>query len=254
MQMKRWFCGAVAFALGACGQVQTNPTVYQAGLQYSGAVGVSPPTAPMRIEISAEILPNAVVWQYKGGDGYPPTVAELQQLVNDSTYSFPTLLTACAAKDPSIVIRADQALTPAELASNYTAVAECAYRDYGAKPYWMPQILNDVDVCASKLGGAWHLLAASDLASLTEADYQGLQDTLAVAAKPLVAGQFPTSFYYALTTYLRDANGQLALANLTPNAVHISPLPIATSAYRDLYLGQDDKIVVRCARAIPAAP
>ena len=216
----------------------------QTGLQSNGSVVVG--DGNRQVAISAPILPNSVVWQYKGGSGYPATTMDAVALVRDTTYDYEFLLNACQKTHPTIVVPTqDHPLTPAEIATNYDQVSRCAYEQYGAKPYWMPQILDDVDVCQVKLGAGWRLLAEDDLALFTEADYQTFKDTMTIAQG---TDWFPRQFYFSLDAYLRGHNGTLKAGNLNPGAVHVGPLPIGKGQMKDLYVGDGHPIGVRCVR------
>jgi len=203
-----------------------------------------------RVEVSAPILPDMVVWQHKGGAGYPATQGDALALVTDTTYSYQFLLNHCATSYPSIVLAAaGLILTTEQLQTNYDQISRCAYDQYGAKPYWMPQILNDVDVCAVKMGAEWRLLAEADLATFTEADYKLFQDTMTLAQG---ADWFPRQFHFSLDVYVRGIDGQLKHGDLTPGAQHVNPLPVTD--LKELYVGNGRPIGVRCVRVTMVPP
>jgi hypothetical protein len=58
---------------------------------------------------------------------------------------------ACSPKYHGIKVRGrnDPPLTPAELSANYDLIAQCSYEQYTAKPYWVPQYIDDVDICGN---------------------------------------------------------------------------------------------------------
>ena len=239
-------------AISACGsraatsQVDGVVGTYQAGLQYTGAMGYQ---RDERVEISAPILPDMVIWQYKGGAGYPSTAAEATALVRDTTYTYEHLLEACQPKYREIVLYDGTPLTREQLETNYDQVSRCAYYEYGCKPYWMPQILDDVDVCALKLGTGWRLLAEDDIDGFSEVDFQFFKDTMSIAQG---GDWFPRQFYFSLDAYVRARDGSLVLGNLAPSTDHLVPLPIAPSDMTVLYFGNGQPIGVRCVSVTPA--
>ena len=147
-----------------------------------------------------------------------------------------------------VIASAGQTLTAAQITSNYDQVSRCAYADYGAKPYWMPQIINDVDVCVEKLGTQWHLLTEAEVGAFSESDFTLIKDTMALARG---TDGFPREFYFSLDVYVRGADGSLKLGNLAPGSTHVEPLPIGPGEMRDLYIGNGRPIGVRCARVMP---
>ena len=68
-------------------------------------------------------------------------------------------------------------LSPAQLATNYDQVGRCAYEQYTAKPYWIPKLVDDVDICGTEMGTGWRLISEADLASFSEADLQKVAGT-----------------------------------------------------------------------------
>jgi hypothetical protein len=91
---------------------------------------------------------------------------------------------------------------------------------FTVKPYWIPQLVDDVDVCAVTLGAAWRLITEADLATLDAADLKNIQDTLSG-----VGTTFWGEFYFSLHTYVRAADGKLAAGDLSPGAtMRVAPL------------------------------
>lgn len=239
-------------ATSACGPSQSmTSSSFQQGLQPNGAIGLAA-GMKARVEISAPILPDADVWQHKGGTGYPASTADALALVTSTTYTYEALLSGCRSKYPTIVVpAAGHGLTAAQLTNNYDQVSRCAYVEYGAKPYWMPQILNDVDVCVEKLGAEWHLLSESEVSGFSEGDFMLMQTTMAL---PRGTDTFPRDFYFSLDAYVRGTDGSLKYGDLNLGATHVAGLPIAPTEMRDLYIGNGRPIGVRCARAVLLAP
>ncbi|HEY3450196.1 MAG TPA: hypothetical protein VGK67_27830 [Myxococcales bacterium] len=225
--------------LGSCSSATGNgpqgTSATKPGLQYSGAIATH-----ALGQISAPLLPDMIVWQYKGGSGYPASTAEAVALVRDTTYTYGFLLTVCARTHPEITLSTDpSALTAEQLRANYDHVARCAYEEYGAKPYWMPQILNDVDVCALKLGAGWRLLSEADLDAFSEEDFLLFKNTMTGES----ADGF-TQFYFSLNAYARARDGSIRWADLNPGAIHLRALPLTYGGMKDLLV--EPAIGVRC--------
>ncbi len=210
------------------------------GLQFSGGIVH---TALQRIELSAPIIPLMEVWQNRGGAGYPNTQEERVALVRDSAKTYAEFLPDCSRSDPSILLTSN--LSQEQLKHNYDAMARCIYLQYGGKPYWIPQILNDVDVCHEKLGPGWRLPSSADIAAWSESDYHALAS--AYSATPAPDG-FPVHFYFVLDVYARGVDGTLLRARFSPGQQHIGPLPISFDELRDLHVGSGEPIGVRCVR------
>jgi hypothetical protein len=100
----------------------------------------------------------------------------------------------------------------AQLATNFSKVAECAYVRFGSKPYWIPQLVDGVDICALKMGESWHLVRESEIASLTEDNLAFLKNTLIGAD----TGDLWGTFYFSLNVYVRGEDGTLKVGTLEP--------------------------------------
>lgn len=236
--------GAVAGSTSTPGSVVSEAS---SGLQYEGAIATPAKTGGTRVLLSAPLFPDMVVFQrFQSAGPYDATSpAERLQLIDDDVKTYDELLVDCAPTHPSIKLRAsdDPPLTLAELRTNYDEVANCGYRQYGAKPYWVPQYVSDVDICAAKLGDAWHLPTESDIGSLTEADFQMFSDTMTALPGMTL---FPVEWYYRLQIYAQMSDGTLALGDLDPASTHLSPLPVPDSELGQLYLGDGKPIGLRC--------
>jgi hypothetical protein len=176
--------------------------------------------------ISAPILPQVLVLYASEGDAYPSTPEAALALVDASALSFDDLASACAALDGLYDIVADPA-TPDEIARNYDEIARCSYEQYTSKPYWIPGLIDDVDICERTLGEAWHLPTAAEVDAFTEDELTFIQSTLAAANSVSGWG----NFYFSLRIWARAADGSLAQADLTPglSTPRVSALPVAPS-------------------------
>lgn len=177
--------------------------------------------------------------------------AQRLQLVDDHVKTFADLMAVCPASYPDIVVPSagDPPLTTAQLQTNYEQIALCGYKSYGAKPYWVPQLLLDVDVCARALGPSWRLPTEADINAFTDADFQFFADSMTV---PGSIENFPSEWYYRLDVYARASDGSLVLGKLAPGATHLLPLPISSASMNTLYLGDGSPIGVRCLRTTAA--
>jgi hypothetical protein len=245
----------VSVLVGGCGNGSPAPGelgAFQAGIQYEGSIAME---QPKLIELSAPLFPDSEVFQrFQDGSVYPTlSSAERLDLVDDSVRTFQELLPLCAAKHPAITLQVagGPSLTAAEIAANYDEVARCAYEDYGAKPYWVPQHVNDVDICGRKLGADWRLPTEADVGAFAESDFEFFQTTL--TAQP-GNGWFPVHFYYSLDVYVQGSDGIVKLGNLAPQVDHVLPLPVSGGAITELYIGDGHPIGLRCLRLTTVTP
>jgi hypothetical protein len=248
----------LVFVLAAgCGGGAPAPDgegAFQAGLQYEGSIAFEG-GKPKGFELSAPLFPDILVFErFQDGSVYPTlSSAERIKLIDDNVRTFEELLLLCAATHPAIILQATgaPALTAAEIAANYDEVARCAYEDYGAKPYWIPQQVSDVDICGRKLGEEWRLPTEADVGAFAESDFSFFQATL--TAQP-GKDWFPVHFYYSLDVYVRGSDGTLELGNLAPQTDHILALPVSGGAVNELYIGDGRPIGLRCLRLTTDTP
>jgi len=198
-------------------------------------------------EISAPITPRVVggatnLYSHEGPN-YPTTLADAQSLAAGVAHTFDQLLTDCAQlTNPSTSALYDIDVSEADpsearLIANYNAVATCAYNEFGSKPYWIPKLVNDVDICADKLGAGWHLPTEAEIASLTAEEVDAVVDVLASSASSF------GSFYFSWSFYVRSGDG-LKRATLTPGQAPTISDEIDETQTQHLEGG----VVLRCAR------
>lgn len=217
------------------------------GLQYSGALllvrpvafatsGASATAAEMltavtrweRIEVSAPILPRTAVLYAHEGTSYPGTLGEEIQVAHDAALTYDFLLSSCAATyDIVLQPSADGPLDDAVLGSNYEQVARCAYERHTAKPYWIPALVDHVDVCGTELGTGWRLIDEDDLLALNDGERRFLVDGLAT---PHAAGFFG-NFYFGLSVWVRGNDGQLKLGGIGPGSTGLISGPTETTSH-----------------------
>jgi hypothetical protein len=198
-------------------RARTAARLYLAAPADGGAP--APATAPQGqgpgewIEISAPILPYYMQQFMIEGTAYPATQAAREDAAHRLALLYDQLLAFCADKDARIKLRgpSDPPLTKQEILENYEAVAACAYQHYTSKPYWIPQLVSDVDICGRELGPDWKLVSEQDLARVTLPEYLLMQQELDGAG-----GGFFASFYFQLRLFIRAADGTIQEGRLDP--------------------------------------
>lgn len=228
------------------GPSHPDEAVTRLGLQYDGAVASA--TATQRVDISAPIFPDTRVLYAHEGGAYPASPEDRAAVARAASMTYEWLLAECAQYYPGIMLAtADQsALTAEELAHNYNLVAQCSYERYGSKPYWIPQLVDDVEICAQQLGSDWRLIDEADLATMAPADFQYLASTLAAVR---YSGDFFGNFYFSLDVYARRADGTLGTASLEPGAAGM-----VVGGFGDPLSHNEGGTVLRCIRKVPASP
>jgi hypothetical protein len=164
------------------------------------------------------------------GPAYPATREAKEQLARVASLSFDELLVACKDAYPQITMREPgaPALTQAALATNFAAIAQCANERYGVRPVWIPQLVDDVDICQLKMGDGWRLIRESDINALSDRNSVFLESTLTSA------GTVPGNLFFSLTVYVRGADGALKLGSLASGQstrVWDLPVPLADRTY-----------------------
>ena len=208
------------------------PAPAREGLQYSGAVALrstrlaATVTRPAGsddalpetwVELSAAIVPKVGVLYTGQGADYPKTPQAQAQLAHDSALTFATLLSTCQPLYPDIVLwqAGDPPLAEAQVATNYQLLEGCAYAEYLAKPYWIPQLIHDVEICRQELGPGWRMLTEADILALAQGDAQRVQE---VFDGVQMAGSTVGSFYFSLSVWVLGNDGTVGLANLQPGS------------------------------------
>jgi hypothetical protein len=186
-----------------------------AAVGYNGALAVGRPDPgggdERVIELSAPILPD-VELLYPLQVSWPADPAALAAAAEAAALVYPDLLVACAPLYPGITLVTPErpTLTPEELATNYNVVAQCSYEQYWAKPYWIPAVVHEVDLCGRCLGAGWRLVTEQDALGFSEAELQAFADTLTAMDGGWGA------FYFSLSVYVRRTDGSLGVADLYP--------------------------------------
>jgi len=176
--------------------------------------------------LSAPILPQVLTLYASEGDAFPATPEGAEALVDASALSFDDLASACAALDGLYDLVAEPTSAD-DIARNYDEIARCSYEQYTSKPYWIPALVDEVDICGRTLGAAWHLLTEAEVNAFSEDELTFIQSTLAAANTGAGWG----NFYFSLRAWVRAADGSLAQADLTPGltSARVTALPVAAS-------------------------
>jgi hypothetical protein len=200
---------------------------------------------PTTVEISGPIFPMVGILYTHEGANYPATLPAEEALVDSVALTFPNLLTTCAATDPNITISASSTLTPPQLAANYNGVANCAYTQYTSKPYWIPELVDNVDICSRMLGASWHLPTEAEIDGLTAAEVAALSNTLSTVASS--GSSSMGSFYFSLKLYVRGTDGSLKVGDLgQSSSPRVSPLTLSATEMKSHYEGNGDPLSLRC--------
>lgn len=199
-----------------------------------------------QVEISAPILPRVLVLYEREGTNFPTTAEERAAHAHASALTYDFLLHECQAAYPGIVIpgAGDPPTSDAQNATNFEQVAQCSYEKYTAKPYWIPALIDTVDICGAELGSTWRLPNEDDVASLSQDDRAQLAAALST---PHAASSWAT-FYFSLHVWVRKTDGTLGIADLSPTATPVMPLPSGL----DPTVHYEGGVALRCIRRTTA--
>lgn len=195
------------------------------------------------VEVSAPILPRLSLLYEREGQNFPSAPADITALAHDAALTYDFLLGACPAKYPEIVVVGpnDPPTTPDQNATNFEQLAKCAYNEYVSKPYWIPALVDEVDICGTELGASWHLLTEADVASVTDADVEVLAHALATPN----AQSFFGNLFFSLHVWVRGTDGSLKVGDLTPGvSQRISDLPVSSTSTQHY----ESDLALRCIR------
>jgi hypothetical protein len=239
--------GGVAGAGGADSGGAGGATVTTtAALQYDGTLAFSPVVVgkPERVAISAPILPRLGVLY----GPFPATLDGEKTMAHDAALLFDWLLPRCAPMYPTITLAPDDgtALSPAQLAVNYDQVGLCAYQVYTSKPYWIPRLIDDVDICGTEMGPDWRLITEADLASLSDADFRAVADTW---SQRNIGAQAGLGFFFSsLAIWVRADDGTIKAGTLEPGVTGARVMPLQLQPGWDLTQHYEGNLGLRCIR------
>lgn len=232
--------GGSVGSTGAAGATVTTT----AALQYDGTLAFSPVVVgkPQRVEISAPILPRLLVIY----GPFPATLDGEKAMAHDAALLFDWLLPRCAPLYPTITLAPDDGsgLSPAQLAVNYDQVGLCAYEQHTSKPYWIPKLVGDVDICGTEMGPDWRLITEADLASLTDADFQAVADTWSLRSIGTQAGL--GFFFSSLAIWVRANDGTIKAGTLEPGVTGGRVMPLQVDATSTTHY--EGNLGLRCIR------
>jgi hypothetical protein len=199
---------------------------------------------PAGFELSAPVFPKMLVlFQYEGS-AFPATPAEAEAAAVQAALDFDNLLTSCAALYSEINLASDDTpLTREQIDQNYATVARCAYEQHTAKPYWIPGLVDEVDVCGLVLGDGWRLPMEADLATITASERQLLTETLQEAGEVSSWG----TFYFNLRVFMRGSDGSLKTGDFSSTgSAAVSAVPDTCPPTTHC----EQAIALRCLRAL----
>lgn len=202
------------------------------------AAVVAVDAAERHYEFALALLPRTLskggLYEYEGAN-YPATPAAREALLDQVAWTYAALAAECTTRHPEISLPTpEQMPSEADLAKTLQAVADCSYTDLGIKPYWIPRLLVDVDVCGRKLGKDWRLPTVQDVESLTQAE------------RAAVVATAREGLYNGLEVFAIGANKTLHVSNLETGATR------ALSETNATYLGDtyhyEGNASLRCVR------
>lgn len=223
------------------------------GLQYNGGVAflrVLPGGKSEFVEISAPLLPSTKILYSYEDTKFPKTQAAMEAVSLKAALVYDDLLKLCAKDYPAITLLppgSTKKLTPAQLETNFHRTAECSYKKYTAKPYWIPKLVDSVDICGLKLGPDWRMLNEADLLALQPSELKLIAKTITPPA-----GAFWGTFYFSQNVYIRQKKGGMALSPIANPPVFKTVEQVGASWFSDqkkwiVHLEGD--WVLRCRRA-----
>ncbi len=256
MSSSRTAAIAALVMVGCGGGERARTENLQTALAYDGSMKIVGTTAagPASLEVSATILPklwkelengtkNEGLYAHEGAN-YPRTYEEAEQVVREVSMPYADLLVQCAALHPEIVLESSgQTLTQEQLWANQEAVSRCAYLDFAIKPYWIPQLVNDVDICAVVFGDGWHLPTELELLSFSDEARQAAMDA------------FGTEVFGNLEIFTRAGNGSLVIGSIAPGARTLKGFNYPQGVYAEPQKNHyEGGTALRCLRAGSAIP
>ncbi len=213
------------------------------------------------VELSGPLMPKVLYLYANEGQQYPSNEAGQLEVAENGFLTFPELREECnnLAQYAVKVISAEEAaelgegLTDEMQLASYGAIAQCAYEQKTSKPYTIPQLHEDVDVCAAVLGDEWRTPTEEDVTSiLTGADFLKFQEIMesAITAGTSTNGSW-AHFYFSLATIIRGEDGMAKVASLRSDA---DPRVAEITVDKKLHLegftmgGQSTTVTPRCIR------
>ena len=157
-------------------------------------------------ELSAPIAPCVTALNKDGG--YPVERPAQERMADEASLTFSYFLGACAQQYRIVPPKPGEPLSPEQARENYANVAQCTFETHYGKPYWVPQLIHDVDICQRALGAGWQLPTSDSLAKFNPRHRELLHQAL----KGLHYG----GGYNSLLLYARDERDKLTFIDLSP--------------------------------------
>lgn len=197
--------------------IRYSGSLLVAGFLTSTAPGLTSEGAKV-YEISAPLFPLTSKLYPKEAGNYPDTAEEQTVLGQEAYLTFEKIRDNCIADGSYEGIKAETdsvKLTAKERADNFSKIATCSYERYYSKPYSIPQLVDDVDLCKMHLGADWNMIKQSDLESFSPVVF----DNIETAYSKVNSEEFSWgAFYFSLATYVRGTDGTLKIGSLYPDA------------------------------------
>ena len=199
-------------SLLACSQDALMPSVNAANGEI--LVGVT--------AVSAPLFPRyMLLYGIEGEKDYPATPEETLAWVEreNPVMSFSEMMAFCLEHEPygSMITLppAEGELSDEALEANYIAISSCAYDvDLGfrSKPYWIPRLLEEVDICEHELGSGWSLPTEEFVLAQEPSFFEEYAAINGADHNP----ENQASLYFSLSVYVTGTDGSLKVATLEP--------------------------------------
>ncbi len=212
-----------------------------AWFQPNGSIVAVDATGSKSPELSAPLAPCVLALNRQGF--YPPEREARERMGEEASLTFPYFLQACA-ESYSITRPGPQGLTPAQAHDNYANVARCTFETHYGKPYWLPELVSDVDLCGRVLGSDWRLPTEKTLAKFNGRH----RELLAGALRDVPYG----GGYNSLVVYGRDARNRLTLIDIGPADAKRGAPPRLDGSSKGTF--QAAGVALRCVRESRALP
>ncbi len=171
--------------------------------------------------VSAPLFPRFMVFYEIEGEAYPESPSATQEWVEreNPVMAFPEMVEFCLQHEPyasQITQSSDgDGLSAEALAANYIAISNCAYDmelGFRSKPYWIPRVLEEVDICQNELGEGWSLPTEEFVMAQSQSFFEDYAALNGAEATP----ENTASMYFSLSLYVTGNDGSLKVATLEP--------------------------------------
>jgi len=171
--------------------------------------------------VSAPLFPRFMVFYEIEGESYPESAEATLEWIDreNPVMAFPEMMEFCLEHEPyasQITVAPEGTELSAEaLAANYVAISDCAYDvelGFRSKPYWIPRVLEQVDVCQNELGDGWSLPTEAFVMDQEPSFFEEYASLNGAEVTP----ENNASMYFSLSLYVRGNDGRLKVATLEP--------------------------------------